>query len=462
MATKQKKRKPRRDAELERQRAARLVERAPAYHREVLGGFRRWLSEDRALSPATVHARLRCGRNFLAWAAGARSARTAIRRLKPDDIRRFATEFAETHGMCSQRTMHASLRLLLRFAFEQGWVERGLSAAVPVVSASGAQPVRAWHAERALRLLKKVPADRRCVLEQFTVWLRVERELSPASVVVVLRAAVEFVASVASGGPLRPAIRRLAAARVEEFFVSFHQSRGRGALRNMQGAMRLFLRFCVSQGWVAPSLVSAVPTIHCYRLSTVPRGLSDEQISAVLVEIARDDVWLTAARVRDRAILLLLATYGVRRCQVAALRLNDLNWEDRRIHFGAHKGGKPVTHALTAPVAMAIARYVDCARPRVPVSEVFVRARPPHLPLRPAAVSSAVRARLLQAGVVATPCGPHAFRHAFATRLLGSGQSLKVVADLLGHRDLTSAAVYAKVDLRSLRQVAVEWPEVLS
>jgi site-specific recombinase XerD len=60
------------------------------------------------------------------------------------------------------------------------------------------------------------------------------------------------------------------------------------------------------------------------------------------------------------------------------------------------------------------------------------------------------------------PRGPHALRHTFATRLLRTGQPIKAIADLLGHRSLSSIAIYAKVDVARLLEVAVEWPEVLS
>lgn len=65
-------------------------------------------------------------------------------------------------------------------------------------------------------------------------------------------------------------------------------------------------------------------------------------------------------------------------------------------------------------------------------------------------------------GVTSTPCGPHALRHAFATRLLQGGQPLKVIADLLGHRSLDAASIYAKVDHPRMLEIAAEWPEVSS
>jgi site-specific recombinase XerD len=54
--------------------------------------------------------------------------------------------------------------------------------------------------------------------------------------------------------------------------------------------------------------------------------------------------------------------------------------------------------------------------------------------------------------------GPHGFRHAFASRMLGNGHSMKTIADMLGHRDINSTFIYTKVDFRTLADVPLDWP----
>ncbi|MCW8139568.1 MAG: tyrosine-type recombinase/integrase [Planctomycetota bacterium] len=217
------------------------------------------------------------------------------------------------------------------------------------------------------------------------------------------------------------------------------------------------MRFAATRGWCSAELVGAVPTLHVYRLSEVPRGLTDDQIARAMRSVPAD----TEAGARDLAIIALLATYGVRRGQVTELRLSDIDWRARLVLFRAQKGGKAVRHVLTVPVAAVLGRYVERFRTGVSDDHVFLRAKAPRLPLSPTAVSVAVVARLKQAGVNAPLRSPHAFRHAFATRLLRTGRPLKDVADLLGHRHLGSAAIYGKVDLVALRRIAAEWPQVL-
>lgn len=145
---------------------------------------------------------------------------------------------------------------------------------------------------------------------------------------------------------------------------------------------------------------------------------------------------------------------------MSALRLTDIDWQERTIDFAAHKGGKAVQHILTQKVAESLADYLRNERPASDCPYVFLRQNAPHLRLGPMAISSLVRWRMRRCGL--PPQGPHTFRHAFATRLLRSGQPVKVIADLLGHQSLDAVAVYAKVDFARLLEGAVEWPEVAS
>lgn len=182
--------------------------------------------------------------------------------------------------------------------------------------------------------------------------------------------------------------------------------------------------------------------------------MDDEALGRLVRSVA--DARVSA---RDRAIVYLLASYGVRRGQVSGLRLEDIDWRVRTIAFRAHKGGKRVEHALTPAVAGALTQYLRDERPASNSAHMFLRARAPYLPLGPGAVTLVVRGRMLRLGLQGVPLGPHALRHAFATRLLRAGQPLKAIADLLGHRSLSATSVYAKVDHPRLLEVAIDWPE---
>lgn len=315
---------------------------------------------------------------------------------------------------------------------------------------------RPWRGDASLRnyignVIEEAPAAWRRCLRAFAVWLEEERGLAVSSVELRVRSARVFVEAQKGPGGVR-SLRTLDVVRVEDFFVAYAKTHGIASRRSMQAAMRLFIRFAVSRGWVKSKVIGSVPSLRTYRMSSCPRGASDAQVRALAAASADGTA-------RDRAIILLLLAYGVRRGQIVALRLEDIAWRDKTIVFRAHKNGKPVRHRLVPAVAAALSTYLHVERPDIEERAVFVRSKRPYLPLGPGAVTAVVEASIKRAGLEMTPCGPHALRHAFATRLLHRGQPLKVIADLLGHRSLESVSVYAKVDHPRMLELAPEWPE---
>jgi integrase len=252
----------------------------------------------------------------------------------------------------------------------------------------------------------------------------------------------------------------LTAAQVEQFFLADAEHKGRGGRRSMQSALRTFFRFCRQRGYILQPLDRAVPTLRTYKLATVPRGLSAEQVRQVLRGIGRT----TPAGRRDYAIVQLLASYGVRGGQVRALRLTDIDWVQDQILFRAAKHGKEVRLPLTAEVGESLLDYLQHGRPACAWPEVFLTCRAPYHPVPCSSTLSALVKRHLRAAGPDLPGrgAAHLFRHALATDLLQRGQPLKAIADVLGHRHLSTTFLYTKVDFQNLKQVALEWPQEVS
>ncbi|MDA3808569.1 MAG: site-specific integrase [Thiomicrorhabdus sp.] len=251
-------------------------------------------------------------------------------------------------------------------------------------------------------------------------------------------------------------LSKLTPETVERFFLLYAQKMGRAARRSMQSALRTFFRFCLYQGYVQRPLDRAVPTLRTYKLTTVPRGLTDEQTQKILLCIDRNN---NAGR-RDYAICQMLYTYGVRGGQVRALRLEDIDWVKDQILFKASKYGKNSLLPLTAAVGESVLDYLQNARPCCAYPEVFLTTRAPYHPLPCSSTLSSIVARHINtAGIDVHSKGAHAFRHGFATRMLQKGHSLKEVADVLGHRHLGTTFIYTKVDFNALKQVGLTWPQ---
>jgi integrase/recombinase XerD len=163
----------------------------------------------------------------------------------------------------------------------------------------------------------------------------------------------------------------------------------------------------------------------------------------------------TSSGRRDFAILTLLARLGLRRGEVAALRLGDIDWRAGELVIGG-KGRRVERLPLPADVGAALAGWLRRGRPRLACPHVFTRVHAPAGPLSPAAVSHAVKAAAKRAGL--TDVNAHRLRHTAATQMLRAGANLTEVGRVLRQRSLLTTATYPKVDLNALRTVAQPWP----
>jgi site-specific recombinase XerD len=231
------------------------------------------------------------------------------------------------------------------------------------------------------------------------------------------------------------------------------------SLRDCCGVLRVFLRYAHREGVVASDLSSVMEWPQAYRLSSIPRSISWEQLARVLAGVDRR----TPAGKRDYAILLLLVTYGLRGREVAALTLDDIDWKRERLAVPERKAGHSTAFPLSGSVGEALVDYLRHGRPQTSSRRVFFRAVAPVEPIGAAAVSSRARHYLLKAGIDVPRPGSHTLRHTCVQRLVDADFALKTIGDFIGHRSARSTEIYAKVAVEPLRQVALgDGEQVLS
>ena len=219
-------------------------------------------------------------------------------------------------------------------------------------------------------------------------------------------------------------------------------------------ALRSFLRYLFHRGIAASDLATCVPTIASWSLSQVPKFLPAEQIQKILDSCDRG----TVIGRRNYALFLLLARLGLRAGEVVALQLEDFDWEAGLITV-CGKGKRVAQMPLPAEVGTAIADYLSKGRPRCSSRRVFIRAKAPLTGFANSiAICSLVDRAMEKAGVESEYRGSHLFRHSLATQMLQYGASLLEIGDLLRHRRPDTTRIYAKVDLVSLRSIALPWP----
>jgi site-specific recombinase XerD len=285
------------------------------------------------------------------------------------------------------------------------------------------------------------------LLAEFRTWLDRERGLSPVSVRCYSKQVRYFLA--AMGGP--GAVGGLDAGKVTAFMVEHSRDRNGWSAKAMVTSLRAFLRFAHATGRTAVPLAGAVPAVASWRLSALPRGLSQAEIGRLLAGCERGAV----AGLRDYAVLSLLARLGLRGAEAAGLQLDDIDWRAGEIAVTG-KGSRTERLPLPAAAGEALAAWLTDGRPRCESRAVFVTVRRPHRQLTPEAVRAVMGRACDRAGLERR--GSHRFRHALATEMLRAGASLPEVGQVLRHRSLLSTSVYAKVDQDALRPLARPWP----
>ncbi|MGH9436979.1 MAG: tyrosine-type recombinase/integrase [Terriglobia bacterium] len=293
----------------------------------------------------------------------------------------------------------------------------------------------------------RVPVPRRREVEAYCQYLLNERDLSPTTVGTARHDLGKFFKRVGQ----RP-LKRISINTVDRFLAWLgEQGWTRAGIQGMAYHLRGFFRYGESQGWTAQGVAAAIRGPRVYRQERLPLGPSWPDVQRLLASTETD----RKADIRDHAILILLAVYGLRVGEVRRLRLEDIDWERKTLTISRTKQ-RPHSQMcpLTASLADAIHRYLREVRPPAPYSELFLRLNAPHRPFRHGGLYGIVATRMQRLGIVSPRIGPHCLRHACATHLLAQGLTLTDVAGHLGHRSVESTQIYAKVDMAGLRAVA--------
>jgi integrase/recombinase XerD len=297
---------------------------------------------------------------------------------------------------------------------------------------------------------RKTPAQQ--LADEFGLYLRQERALAAATVAYYLEFVSRFLIDRFSDGEAELAV--LCAADVVRFVqcqaARLHPKRA----KLMTTALRSFLQYARYRGDLNIDLAASVPTVANWSMASIPRSLPVDQVELILAHCDRQ----TTTGRRDYAILLLLARLGLRAGEVASLTLDDIDWDAGYITVRG-KGGQWSQLPLPIDVGEAIALYLQNGRPPTTSRRVFMRVKAPVADFQgQQAVGSVVRHALIRAGIDAPHKGAHLFRHTLATGMLAQGASLAEIGELLRHRSPQTTTIYAKVDLTSLRTLALPWP----
>jgi integrase/recombinase XerD len=289
------------------------------------------------------------------------------------------------------------------------------------------------------------------LLARYREYLFTERGLAGTTADLNVRMVRPFLAgrgTVKDGGV---DLGHLTAAEVAAFVVTQSRQRPR-SVKRMVTALRSLLSFLQLEGLIGQPLAAAVPSPAGWTQAGLPKALDGDQVAALL---ASCDLRTRTGR-RDLAILTLLVRLGLRAGEVAALGLGDIDWRRGEITVRG-KGNRHDRLPLPADVGQRIVAYLQDGRPEAAQGRaVFVRAQAPYLALSSNAVTTVVACAGRRAGLGLI--GAHRLRHSAATAMLRTGGSLTEIGQTLRHARPLTTAIYAKVDVEALRQLARPWP----
>jgi integrase/recombinase XerD len=252
-------------------------------------------------------------------------------------------------------------------------------------------------------------------------------------------------------------VRQLSLRNIDDYLAWRLPDLRRATRVGVCSCLRSFLRYLHTAKLIDRDLAVAVSSPSLYQFEDIPRALTQPQVEAVLKTTQSDG---SPTGLRDYAMLLMLATYGLRSSEVLRLRLEDIEWREERFRVRQSKTGVESFLPLMPAVGEALVSYLKDGRPQTERREVFLRVRAPFRPLAgPASFATAIYRRLRESGIEAQGRhGAHAFRFARALSLLRASVSPKWIGDLLGHRSSLSTQTYLRLATEDLRALSLEVP----
>jgi integrase/recombinase XerD len=330
----------------------------------------------------------------------------------------------------------------------------GLSASASVFQ--GGKTARAPQGAAALfisylREIDILPQERPFSLEEtwpalasFRRWMKEQRGIKDSTLDTYQPILIDLLAL------LGTAPDAYTAAAIRDFVLDRAKPHGRGRAQGVTVATRAYLRYLVAIGQCPVGREHAVPRFASWQLATTPRFLGQADIERLLAACDGE------SRLRDRAILLLLVRLGLRASEVANLNFDDVDWKNSLITL-VGKARREEQLPLTQEIGDAMLAYIERARPRIATARIFLTDTAPIRPISRITVKCIVRRALDRAKIKSVHRGAHVLRHSAATAMLLNGASLGGVGAVLRHRSPSVTALYAKVDISLLSEIAQPW-----
>lgn len=231
------------------------------------------------------------------------------------------------------------------------------------------------------------------------------------------------------------------------FLSSLYDKNAKTSIARRLAALRSFYRFLYRKGLVPSDVAARVPSPRAEK--RLPRHLSLDETERLLATPESDN----PSGLRNRAILELLYSTGLRVAELASLNIHDLTAVPENGGGTLRVSGKGRKERLVVcgeTARLAVAAYLECREdfgPEDSEQALFLNSRGGRLTVR--SIERMVEASALAAGL-SGDVTPHTLRHSFATHLLANGADLRLIQELLGHSSLSTTQKYTHLELEQL------------
>ena len=239
---------------------------------------------------------------------------------------------------------------------------------------------------------------------------------------------------------------RLKSSHIRQFIVQLHRQGLAGrSIQRVLSAIRSLYRFLIREGLAENNPAQAVQAPKSEK--HLPSTLDVDQMSALLDKTKQD----TVIACRDRAIMELFYSSGLRLAELAGLDTRDIDFGDHLVYVTG-KGNKQRVIPIGTPAIQALNVWLE-RRDKLGFFEqsaLFISQQGRRLGVR------AIQKRLNHWGQqqgISDKVYPHRLRHAFASHMLESSGDLRAVQELLGHEDISTTQIYTHVDFQHLAKV---------
>lgn len=310
------------------------------------------------------------------------------------------------------------------------------------------QTARSWLRFHSCLIepLKTRFADER--LRDYERWLNDERGLASSTTKERSKHALYFLKWLAEH---RVSLRAVTPSHLERYLQAKKTAGLASATRvTRANSLRNFLRYSEARGSVRVSLCEAVPHLVRPKYVFRQRGPSWRGVRRMISSLNR----VTPTDIRDHAMVLIMAVYGLRAGEIRALRITDVDFKNRILTVGREKNHSIQRFPLNSEVSSAIQKYMNRARPASEWPSLFLTTGGLGRPISASGLYRRVRDLFRRSGVESLHKGPHALRHACANQFMDNGATVRDIGAFLGHRNFTSVREYARYNVKHLRQIA--------